>query len=129
LSQRGRRITGVLTGAALFGSAMTGIVFADNNHWAGALLAWGTLGVLLYFLGAAVYRVSLRSDGRIETHSLLGLRPLNLRDGFTVKRGLGVFVVRAGGKRYRINPLLGPAPAIEQWLTEAQLGSTISGKG
>jgi hypothetical protein len=129
LSQRGRRVTGVVSAVLLFGSAMTGIVFADNNHWLGALVAWGLLGVLLYFLGTAAYRVSLRTDGRIEAHSLLGLRKLDLREGFGVKRGLGVFVVRARGKRYRVNPGLGPAPRIEQWMQEAQLGSTISGNG
>ena len=129
LSQRGRRATGWVTAVALLGLAMTGTVFADNNHWGASGIAYGLFGVALYLVGTACYRVSLRSDGRVEAHSLLGLRPVNLRDGFSVKRGLGVFVMRAHGKRYRINPALGPASKIEQWMNEAQLGSTISGKG
>ena len=135
MSQTGRLVTGWKTVIALVGYAMTGTVFADNNAWGKAAIAYGLFGLSLYLIGTASYRLSISSKGRVEADSLLGLRPIELDEGFTVKRGLGVFVMRAHGKRYRINPALGPASAIEQWRTAAaaapapQRGSTVSGNG
>ncbi|MEY2470940.1 MAG: hypothetical protein QOK28_269 [Actinomycetota bacterium] len=108
---------------------MTGIVFADNNQWAASGVAYLLFAVMLYVLGTAAYRLSPKDPGRVEAHYLLGLRTIDLRNGFTVRPGIGVLVLRANNKRCRINRGLGPAAALEEWLHAAQAGSTVSGNG
>jgi hypothetical protein len=106
----------------LAGLAMGGIVLADDNHWTAAAITYALFALLLYFLGTAAYRLSVKGDGRIEAHSLLGLRPIDLRNGFLVKKawfGPAIVVLRASGKRCRINGALGGSVAIEEWLRGA----------
>jgi hypothetical protein len=112
-------VTGWANVILLAGLAMTGIVFADNSQWGLAAIAYAAWGVCLYLLGTAAYRLSVKGDGRIEAHSLLGLRKIDLRNGFVVKNGLGIRVVRASGKRLRVNPALGAPNAVEDWLRAA----------
>ena len=122
LGQTARRLTWWANVIVLSGLAMTGIVFADNNNWAMSGVVMAGFGIALYFLGTAAYRVSDRGDGRVEAHSLLGLKSVDLRNGFRVKRawfGPGIVVLRAGRRRCRINGALGRSRAIEQWLTAA----------
>ncbi|HVV35652.1 MAG TPA: hypothetical protein VHC63_03550 [Acidimicrobiales bacterium] len=129
LPRTARRVTGWTNAILLAGLAMAGIVFADNNQWGRCSIAYAVWALCVYLLGTAAYRVSLREDGRIEAHSLLGLRKVDLRNGFSVKNGLGVRVLRAGGKRFRLNPGLGRRARIEEWFQAAQRGSTVSGNG
>jgi len=106
----------------LAGLAMAGIVLADDNHWTGAAVVYTIFAVLVYLLGTAAYRLSVKGNGRIEAHSLLGLRPIDLRNGWLVKKawfGPGVVVLRASGKRCRINGALGGSLAIDEWLRGA----------
>ena len=126
LPRTARRVTGWTNVIVLAGLAMAGIVFADNNAWGASGLCYLAFSIMLYFLGTAAYRLSPKSPGRIEAHSLLGLKLLDLRDGFTVKRGLVRLTLKAGGKRCRINPAFGKS--LEGWLA-AQSGSTVSGNG
>jgi hypothetical protein len=132
LPRTARRVTGWTNVIVLAGLAMAGIVFADNNAWGASGLCYLAFSIMLYFLGTAAYRLSPKDPGRIEAHSLLGLKLLDLRTGFTVKRawfGPGIVVLRAGKKRCRLNGGLGAPPAIEGWLADAQSGSTVSGNG
>jgi hypothetical protein len=132
LPRTARRITGWANVVALGGLAMLGIVLADDNHWGASGVAYLAFAFMLYFLGTAAYRLAPKSPGQAVAHSLLGLRSIDLRNGFTVKKawfGPGIVVVRAGKKRYRINGGLGSVTAIEKWLTRNQVGSTVSGCG
>lgn len=132
MPQTARRLNGWVNVLFLGGLAMAGIVFADNSQWGAAGLAYLVFGILLYFLGTAAYRLSPKDAGRIEAHSLLGLKVLDLRNGFTVKQawfGPTIVVLRAGGKRCRINGSLGGSIAIEEWLTRYERGSTFAGNG
>jgi hypothetical protein len=128
LPRNARRITGWANVILLAGLAMAGIVFADYDQWGRAAITYALFAFCLYFLGTAAYRLTLKSEGRVEAHSLLGLRTLDLREGFTVTRGVGAVVVKVGGRRCRVNPALGHA-AVEEWLAAAQTGSTVSGRG
>jgi hypothetical protein len=119
LSRPGRRVTGWTNVILLAGLAMAGIVFADNSQWGLAAIAYAVWGVCVYVLGTAAYRLTVKGDGRIEAHSLLGLRKLDLRNGFAVKNGLGTRVVKASGKRLRVNPALGDSRDVEDWLRAA----------
>jgi hypothetical protein len=103
----------------LAGLAMAGIVFADYDQWGRAAITYTFFAFFLYFLGTAAYRLTVKGDGHIEAHSLLGLRKIDLRNGFVVKNGVGVRVVRASGKRLRVNGGLGGSAAVEDWLRAA----------
>jgi hypothetical protein len=122
LPRSARRITGWSNVVLLAGLAMAGIVFADYDQWGRAAITYACFAFFLYFLGTAAYRLTVKGDGRIEAHSLLGLRPIDLRNGFVVKQGWfgpTIVVLRASGKRLRINGGLGGSSAIEEWLRGA----------
>lgn len=122
LPQVWRRVTATVTVVALVGSAMTTIVFANYGKLRAAAIAAGALAASVYFLGTAAYRLKVRGLGRIEAHSVLGLRRVDLTDGFSVRQaryGRAVVVVRLGWRRVRINGGLGRANEIEHWLQMA----------
>lgn len=129
LSGRARRVTGWLTAVLLPGLGMTGIVFADNSQWAASATAFGALFVGLYLFGTAAYRVTAERPGRIETHTLLGLRRVEIADGFRVRRSLYgpvVVVVKIGRRRIRLNGGLGAPVEIDAWLRQAQTASVTA---
>lgn len=108
---------------------MTMIVFADNNHWAGALGLAVALGIALYLMGTPAYRMQTRGPGKVQLNTILGSHQVDLRGGYRVKRGLpGVVVLKVGRKRYRLNGALGDAPAIDEWLSARQhdLGQRVT---
>ncbi|HVT75805.1 MAG TPA: hypothetical protein VHD87_02160 [Acidimicrobiales bacterium] len=119
LSPAARRVTAWLTVGLLAGLAMTGIVFADNNKWAASGVTFVGFGVVLYMLGTAAYRVTTRGARQVEVHSMLGLRRLDLGDGWVVRQaiyGPAVVVVRVGRRRTRLNGGLGRAAAVDSFL-------------
>jgi hypothetical protein len=115
-----RRRTVAVTAVTVGALAMTMIVFADNNHWAGAFALAALLGIALYVLGTPAFRAQVRGPGRVQFNTMLGNHQVDLRNGFTVKRGwLGGRIVKVGRKRYRVNYALGDAAALEAWLAAA----------
>jgi hypothetical protein len=107
----------LINAVALVGVAMTMVVFADNNHWAGALLLAAVLAVAIYLLGTPAHRAQARGSGRVQFNTMLGSHQVDLRKGFEVKRGyLGGPIVKVRRKRYRINGGLGAPGALREWL-------------
>lgn len=122
LPQTARRITGWANVIALGGLAMTAIVFADNNNWAASGVVALLLTVAVYLLGTAAYRLRIRTAGRVEVHSMLRLRQLDVANDFTVHRGRlnpAIVILKVGKKRYRLNRGLGGPAVIDEWLRAA----------
>lgn len=114
-----QRRTWLVNAVVLVGIAMTMIVFADNNNWAGAFAFAGVLAVAFYVLGTPAYRAQVRGPGRVQFNTMLGSHQVDLRKGYKVKPGLIGHIVKVGRKRYRLNRALGGSVAIEEWLRSA----------
>ncbi|MEY2397072.1 MAG: hypothetical protein QOJ00_246 [Actinomycetota bacterium] len=102
---------------------MTMIVLADNNNWTSAWSLAAVFAFCVYLLGTLAFRVRPKGPGVVEVNTMLGLLKVDLRNGYTVKRGhLGrtSVVVRAGRKRYRLNGALGDIDTITAFFDAAR---------